>query len=113
MDTTRRMALLGAAAIALGLAACGKQEPAAQNTASDAQGAASTAASAPAPTAAGGVTGAGASFPAPLYAKWASEYAQATGVKVNYQSVGSGAGMKQIEAKTVDFGASDEPLKDD
>ena len=58
------------------------------------------------------ITGAGASFPAPLYAKWASDYARATGSKVNYQSVGSGAGMKQIEAKTVDFGASDEPLQD-
>jgi len=57
-------------------------------------------------------TGAGASFPAPLYAKWASDYHKATGVKINYQSVGSSAGIKQIEAKTVDFGASDEPLKD-
>jgi phosphate transport system substrate-binding protein len=59
------------------------------------------------------VTGAGASFPAPLYSKWASEYNKATGVKINYQSVGSGAGIRQIDAKTVDFGASDMPLKDD
>jgi phosphate transport system substrate-binding protein len=59
------------------------------------------------------ITGAGASFPAPLYAKWASEYNKFTGVKINYQSVGSGAGMRQIEAKTVDFGASDAPLKDE
>ncbi|WP_445263630.1 phosphate ABC transporter substrate-binding protein PstS [Ramlibacter sp. PS4R-6] len=59
------------------------------------------------------VTGAGASFPAPLYAKWASDYHKATGVKVNYQSVGSGAGIKQVDAKTVDFGASDMPLKDE
>jgi len=59
------------------------------------------------------VTGAGASFPAPLYAKWASDYNKATGVRINYQSVGSGAGIKQIEAKTVDFGASDAPLKDE
>ena len=58
-------------------------------------------------------TGAGASFPAPLYSKWASDYNKATNVKVNYQSVGSGAGLKQIEAKTVDFGASDMPLKDE
>ena len=57
-------------------------------------------------------TGAGASFPAPLYSKWAADYHKATGVKINYQSVGSSAGLKQIEAKTVDFGASDEPLKD-
>ena len=59
------------------------------------------------------VTGAGASFPAPLYAKWAADYHKATGAKINYQSVGSGAGIKQIEAKTVDFGASDAPLKDE
>ena len=59
------------------------------------------------------VTGAGASFPAPLYSKWAGDYNKSTGVKINYQSVGSGAGLKQIDAKTVDFGASDAPLKDD
>jgi len=58
------------------------------------------------------ITGAGASFPAPVYAKWADAYNKATGSKVNYQSVGSGAGIKQIKAKTVDFGASDAPLKD-
>jgi len=59
------------------------------------------------------VTGAGATFPAPLYAKWADAYNKATGVRINYQSVGSGAGLRQIRAKTVDFGASDMPLKDD
>jgi phosphate transport system substrate-binding protein len=59
------------------------------------------------------VTGAGATFPAPLYAKWASDYHKATGVKINYQSVGSGAGIRQVDAKTVAFGASDMPLKDE
>ncbi len=59
------------------------------------------------------VTGAGATFPAPLYAKWAGDYNKVTGVKINYQSVGSGAGLKQIDSKTVDFGASDMPLKDE
>jgi phosphate transport system substrate-binding protein len=58
------------------------------------------------------VTGAGSSFAAPLYAKWAAEYNKATGVQINYQSVGSGAGIKQVDAKTVDFGASDMPLPD-
>ena len=58
------------------------------------------------------VTGAGASFPAPVYAKWADAYNKATGVRINYQSVGSGAGMRQIRGKTVDFGASDAPLTD-
>jgi phosphate transport system substrate-binding protein len=59
------------------------------------------------------VTGAGATFPAPLYAKWADAYNKAVGARMNYQSVGSGAGLNQIRAKTVDFGASDMPLKDD
>lgn len=57
------------------------------------------------------ITGAGASFPAPIYSKWADAYQKATGNKVNYQSIGSGGGIKQITAKTVDFGASDMPLK--
>jgi len=56
------------------------------------------------------VTGAGASFPAPVYAKWADAYQKATGNKINYQSIGSGGGIKQITSKTVDFGASDMPL---
>jgi phosphate transport system substrate-binding protein len=59
------------------------------------------------------ITGAGATFPAPVYAKWADAYNKATGAKINYQSVGSGAGIKQIKAKTVDFGASDMPLTDE
>jgi phosphate transport system substrate-binding protein len=57
------------------------------------------------------VTGAGSSFVAPAVAKWADSYSKATGTHVNYQSIGSAAGLKQIEAKTVDFGASDAPLK--
>jgi len=59
------------------------------------------------------ITGAGATFPAPVYSKWAADYNKATGAKINYQSVGSGAGIKQIEAKTVTFGASDMPLTDE
>ena len=58
------------------------------------------------------VTGAGATFPAPLYAKWADAYNKAVGARINYQSVGSGAGLRQIRGKTVDFGASDMPLTD-
>ena len=57
------------------------------------------------------ITGAGATFPAPVYAKWAEAYKAATGIGLNYQAIGSGGGIKQIEAKTVDFGASDKPLK--
>ena len=59
---------------------------------------------------AGMITGAGASFPAPVYAKWAAAYHQKTGKQLNYQSIGSSGGIKQITAKTVDFGASDAPL---
>jgi phosphate transport system substrate-binding protein len=57
------------------------------------------------------INGAGATFPYPIYAKWAEAYAAKTGLKMNYQSIGSGGGIKQITAKTVDFGASDMPLK--
>ena len=59
------------------------------------------------------VTGAGATFPYPIYAKWAEAYKAKTGVGMNYQSIGSGGGIAQIKAKTVDFGASDMPLKQD
>jgi phosphate transport system substrate-binding protein len=57
------------------------------------------------------ITGAGATFPYPIYAKWAAVYKEQSGVGLNYQSIGSGGGIKQIRAKTVDFGASDAPLK--
>jgi phosphate transport system substrate-binding protein len=59
------------------------------------------------------INGAGASFPYPVYSQWAYKYNQITGVKLNYQSIGSGGGIRQIKARTVDFGASDAPLKAD
>lgn len=59
------------------------------------------------------LTGAGATFPAALYSKWFSEYEKLTGVKVNYQSIGSGGGIKSITDRTVDFGASDAPMTDE
>ena len=65
------------------------------------------------PAGAAEISGAGATFPYPIYAKWAAAYNAKTGVKLNYQSIGSGGGIKQITAKTVDFGASDMPLKPD
>jgi hypothetical protein len=58
------------------------------------------------------LTGAGATFPFPLYSRWVSEYAAATGVKINYQQIGSGGGIKQLQEQTVDFGASDAPMSD-
>jgi phosphate transport system substrate-binding protein len=63
--------------------------------------------------AAADISGAGATFPYPIYAKWADAYRKLTGVGLNYQSIGSGGGIKQIKAKTVTFGASDMPLKPD
>src|SRR6201988_1893646 len=63
------------------------------------------------PAAALDITGAGATFPFPIYSKWADAYKKETGNGLNYQSIGSGAGIKQIQAKTVTFGATDAPLK--
>ena len=63
------------------------------------------------PAAAVEISGAGATFPYPVYAKWADTYKKDTGIGLNYQSIGSGGGIKQIEAKTVTFGATDAPLK--
>ena len=59
------------------------------------------------------ITGAGATFPFPVYSKWAEAFKEKSGVGVNYQSIGSSGGIKQIKAKTVDFGATDAPLKAD
>jgi phosphate transport system substrate-binding protein len=78
---------------------------------------ADSAAASPSPSTAttGGVdlTGAGATFPQPIYSKWFSDYAAKTGVRINYQSIGSGGGIRQISEGTVDFGASDAPMTDD
>src|SRR5206468_6655971 len=63
-----------------------------------------------APLQAADISGAGATFPYPIYAKWADAYKKETGIGLNYQSIGSGGGIKQIKAKTVTFGASDAPL---
>src|SRR5262249_56654850 len=71
--------------------------------------------SSPSAVARGGtaINGAGATFPYPIYARWAADYKEKSGVKLNYQAIGSGGGIAQIKAKTVDFGASDEPLSDE
>lgn len=59
------------------------------------------------------LTGAGATFPYPIYSKWFADYARATSIKINYQSIGSGGGIRQLSEHTVDFGASDAPMSDD
>jgi phosphate transport system substrate-binding protein len=64
-------------------------------------------------TSGAGLTGAGATFPALIYAKWFSDYAAKTGVKINYQPIGSGGGIRQLSEQTVDFGASDAPMTDE
>lgn len=99
--TTRFIAGLGALTL---MAACGGDT---KGSAGATTGAAQTVSS--------GVdlNGAGATFPYPIYAKWFSDYATKTGVKINYQSIGSGGGVRQISEQTVDFGASDGPMKDD
>ncbi len=101
---------LGAGTLAVGaaivLSGCGGREQTAQN------GDSGTTAATGAPSSGIELTGAGATFPYPIYSKWFDAYKMAKGTAVNYQSVGSGAGIKQLKAKTVDFGASDAPLKD-
>lgn len=81
----------------------------AKDSSSDSTTASSTA------TSSGGVdlTGAGATFPYPIYSKWFSDYATQSGVKINYQSIGSGGGIRQLSEQTVDFGASDSPMSDE
>ncbi|TDB34438.1 phosphate ABC transporter substrate-binding protein PstS [Stenotrophomonas sp. TEPEL] len=96
-------------AIALGLSACGGDKQTAQQPAAD--GAAAPAAAGDKVTAE--VSGAGASFIFPLVSKWSADYNTATGAKINYQSIGSGGGIAQIKAGTVDFGSSDKPLSSD
>src|SRR5581483_7192867 len=83
------------------------------NFRSIALGIAAAATLATAADAAGQISGAGATFPAPIYQKWAAAYRGASGTSLNYQPIGSGGGIKQIESKTVTFGASDMPVKTD
>ena len=116
-----RYSLLAVAMIsALSLAACDKKEATDETTVVEPAGTAAATTETASATPAGGfksaeniamnITGAGASFPQPIYAKWSADYNAATGGQVNYQSIGSSGGIKQIIAKTVDFGASDAPM---
>ena len=98
LSNLKRLAM--GATLALLLAACGSKGE---------EGATASTGSQPAAT--GDISGAGATFPYPIYAKWADAYKKETDIGLNYQSIGSGGGIKQIKAKTVTFGASDMPLK--
>ncbi|MGH7712698.1 MAG: extracellular solute-binding protein, partial [Gemmatimonadaceae bacterium] len=84
----------------LALAACSQRDAKDSDTAATASGGSD-------------LTGAGATFPYPIYNKWFSEYAAATGIKINYQSIGSGGGIRQFSEQTVDFGATDAPMTDE
>jgi phosphate transport system substrate-binding protein len=113
MVRTRKVASAVALVALLGLgmvvSGCGKNETAPVKPAAGTPSKASSAA-APAAETTKIITGAGATFPYPIYSKWNDAYNKVTGVKMNYQSIGSGGGIAQITAKTVDFGASDKPL---
>jgi phosphate transport system substrate-binding protein len=99
-------ALAGVAVLALGLAACGSSSTTTSSSSSASSSTGTTASSSSGAT--GTISGAGSTFAAPVYQQWASSQ---SGLTVNYQSVGSGAGITSLESKTVDFGASDPPLK--
>jgi phosphate transport system substrate-binding protein len=94
--------LVAVTALALAAAACGDSSGKSDSSASAGRAAGSGVA----------LTGAGATFPYPLYSKWFSSYARNTGVKINYQSIGSGGGIRQLSEQTVDFGATDAPMSD-
>jgi phosphate transport system substrate-binding protein len=100
------LALSCCAALALGAAACGSNDsnPNSGGTSSGSSGAAK---------AGGTINGAGATFPLPVYQEWAARFKETSGTTVNYQGIGSGGGIAQFSAGTVDFGASDAPMKDD
>lgn len=97
------MRILSGAVLCLAVMACGSEQ--AKSTSGDSTIAVSS----------GSVdlTGAGATFPYPLYSKWFSDYAAKTGVRINYQSIGSGGGIRQLSEETVDFGATDGPMSND
>jgi phosphate transport system substrate-binding protein len=104
----KTVATLGVAALSLVLAACGSSSSSSSTTASSTP-AASKVATTPATSGSGTISGAGSTFAAPVYEEWGS---QISGLTVNYQPVGSGAGVTAVEGKVVDFGASDPPLKE-
>jgi phosphate transport system substrate-binding protein len=98
------LALAGCSVLAFGVAACGDDNNDSGSSGSDTTAAAQKG---------GTINGAGATFPAPVYSEWAARFKEAQGTTVNYQAIGSGGGIAQLTAGTVDFGASDAPMKDE
>jgi phosphate transport system substrate-binding protein len=105
--TTKLLAASTAAALALGVAACGS------NDTSPTSGGSSSSSSSGGAKQGGAINGAGATFPAPVYTEWAARFKDQTGTTVNYQGIGSGGGIAQFTAGTVDFGATDAAMKPD
>jgi len=103
----QRVGVVATVLCAASLAACGGGGQQAAPAGGTANG------SVPSSTSGADLTGAGATFPYPIYSKWFAEYAAKTGVKINYQSIGSGGGIRQLTEGTVDFGASDAPMTDE
>lgn len=103
MTRTQTCTLANAALFAMLVSGCGGGDGSADTTGGAASGRSGSV----------DLTGAGATFPNPLYQKWAADYASATGIRINYQSVGSGGGIRQLSESTVDFGASDGPMTDE
>ena len=107
-----RLALAASLAVTAVTACSGSDKAKAGDSTSTTTSATSSAATSRT-SAAGDLTGAGSTFAYPLYSRWASDYAAKTGVKVNYQSIGSGGGIRQLSEQTVDFGATDGPMSDE
>src|SRR3954470_17450055 len=95
------LALAACGALGLGVAACGSDNKSSSSSSNKAPGGG------------GSINGAGATFPQPVYDEWAARFKDSTGTAVNYQAVGSGAGVAQFTANTVDFGATDSAMTDD
>jgi phosphate transport system substrate-binding protein len=112
MKTTRLMPALAAAALALGVAACGS-ENSSNGVPQTSSSGSSTDSGGKSAQLGGTLNGAGATFPQPVYQEWAARFQEKTGTTVNYQGIGSGGGVAQFTAKTVDFGASDAAMSDE
>jgi phosphate transport system substrate-binding protein len=110
LPSTKLLAATASALLAIGLAACGSSDSSSSSGGSSSSSGSSSSGSA---QKGGTINGAGATFPQPVYSEWANQFKQKQGTTVNYQGIGSGGGIAQFTAGTVDFGASDAPMKDD
>src|SRR3954452_20905581 len=110
LSSEKILAGAAAALLAVGVAACGSDDPSPSGGGSSTGSSSSTA---DASQKGGTINGAGATFPQPVYSEWGAQFKDAQGTTVNYQGIGSGGGIAQFTAGTVDFGATDAPMKDE